>query len=105
MELSIYWTDFSKSELKKIFNHYKENASIYIARKLVTGIVKETLKLRKHPNIGQDEELLKNEPRVFKYIVYKSYKIIYLVDMLNNRIDIFDVFDTRQNPKKMKRTS
>ncbi len=44
MELKIYWTDFSKNELRKIFSYYKEK----------------------------------------------------------NRIEISDVFDTRQNPIKMK---
>jgi len=28
MELKIYWTDFSKSELRKIFSYYEENASL-----------------------------------------------------------------------------
>jgi plasmid stabilization system protein ParE len=32
MELKIYWTDFAKSELKKIFEHLKENASLRIAK-------------------------------------------------------------------------
>jgi hypothetical protein len=26
MELEVYWTDFSKKELKNIFDYYKENA-------------------------------------------------------------------------------
>ena len=42
MELTIKWTDFSKNELKKIFEYYKEEASVIVARKLVSGIAKET---------------------------------------------------------------
>ena len=42
MELKIYWTDFAKGELQEIFNYYKENTSITIAKKLVIGITKET---------------------------------------------------------------
>ncbi len=38
MDLKIYWTDFSKSELRKIFDYYKQIAGLRIARKLVTGI-------------------------------------------------------------------
>ncbi len=53
MDLGIYWTDFSKKELKGIFNYHKEKASITIAKKLVSGIVNETLKLKKQPTIGQ----------------------------------------------------
>lgn len=46
MELRIKWTDFSKKELKSIFDYYKEKASVIVAKKLVSGIVKETLKLK-----------------------------------------------------------
>jgi plasmid stabilization system protein ParE len=104
MELTIKWTDFSKNELKKIFEYYKEEASVIVARKLVSGIAKETQKLKKNPTIGQEEELLKNDSREFRYLVYKNYKIIYLVQLEKNCIEIYDVFDTRQNPIKLKRS-
>ena len=103
MELEIYWTDFSKKELKNIFDYYKEKASLNVARNLVIGITKETTKLRKQPTIGQEEELLEKDSRGFLYLVFKSYKIIYLVNLEKNRIEVFDVFDTRQSPVKMKR--
>lgn len=103
MELKIYWTDFSKKQLKNIFNYYKERAGVYLAKKLIFGIVNETLKLKKHPEIGQEEALLKNDQREFRYLVYKNYKIIYLIMIEKGSIEIFDVFDTRQNPIKMSR--
>lgn len=103
MELRIKWTDFSKNELENIFEYYKEIAGVNVAKKLVSGIAKETLKLKKHPEIGQEEELLKNDSREFRYLVYKNYKIIYLITLEKNSIEIFDVFDTRQNPVKMSR--
>ncbi len=101
MELKIYWTDFSKNELKKIFYYYKENASFQIAKNLVLGIEKETLILKSQPEIGQEEEFLKNRKQGFRYLVYKNYKIIYWVNNKKNWIEIADVFDTRQNPIKM----
>ncbi len=61
MELKIVWTDFSKKELKNIFEYHKDNASLTIARKLVSGIAKETLKLKKQPFIGQEEDLLQSD--------------------------------------------
>lgn len=103
MELEIYWTDFSKKELKNIFNYYKEKASLNVAKTLVIGITTEVKKLKKQPTIGQEEELLKNDPREFRYLVYKNYKIIYWVSNEKNTAEIFDVFDTRQNPIKINR--
>ena len=53
MELKVKWTDFSKNELKNIFEYYKDKASVAIARKLVTGIVNETLRLKLQPTIDK----------------------------------------------------
>lgn len=103
MELKIYWTDFSKKQLKNIFDYYKEKASLNVAKNLVIGITKEASKLKMQPTIGQEEELLENDSRDFRYLVFKSYKIIYLINSQKNRIEIFDVFDTRQSPSKIKR--
>ncbi|WP_445733745.1 hypothetical protein [Mariniflexile sp.] len=54
--------------------------------------------------IGQEEELLKERKNQYRYLVFKNYKVIYSVDEQNEFIKIADVFDTRQNPPKMKRT-
>ena len=101
MELKIYWTDFSKNELQKIFSYYKENANLRIAKSLILGITKKVLTLKVQPSIGQKEELLKGRKQEFRYLVYKNYKIIYWINNEENRIEIIDVFDTRQNPIKM----
>ncbi len=104
MDLEIYWTDFSKKELKNIFDYYKQKASLKVARKLVLGITKEAIKLKKHSEIGQEETLLESDSRDFRFFIFKNYKIIYLINLEKNRIEIFDVFDTRQNPVKIIRT-
>jgi len=104
MVLTIYWTNFAENELQKIFNYYCENASYSIAKKLVDGIFNATLILKSHPNIGQVEELLKDSQQIFRYLVYKNYKIIYWVNKEKNQVEINDVFDARQNPIKIKRT-
>ena len=103
MELKIYWTDFSKKELQNIFEYYKENASLKVAKTLTIGIAKETLILKKQPEIGQIEELLIDRPNEFRYLVYKNYKIIYRINKNEKRIEINDIFDSRQNPIKIER--
>ncbi len=103
MELKIYWTDFSKTQLRDIFEYYKENASLKVAKNITLGIAKETLKLQKQPTIGQIEELLIDRPNEFRYLVYKNYKIIYWINKEENRIEVIDVFDSRQNPVNLKR--
>ncbi len=103
MELEVYWTQFAQEKLNDIFDYYEIKASDKVARKLVTGIIDQTIKLGKNPYIGQKEELLLNRPEEFRYLVYKNYKIIYWVNKIKNRIDIVNVFDARQNPEKIER--
>ena len=103
MELKIFWTDFSKKQLRKIFSFYHENVSLRVAQKLTIGIIEKTFILSTRPKVGQNEELLKDRKQEFRYIVFKNYKIIYWINYQKNRIEISDIFDTRQNPIKMKR--
>ena len=54
--------------------------------------------------IGQEEELLKQREILYPYLIFKNYKVIYSLDMENGFLKIADVFDTRQNPAKIKRS-
>lgn len=103
MGLAVYWTEFSERELEKIFEYYHKKVNRRVAKKLTGGIYSEALKLEQHPEIGQIEELLKNRKQEFRYLVYKNYKIIYWINNSERKIEINDVFDTRQNPPKIKR--
>ena len=104
MELTLFWTDFSQRELINIYEYYREKAGVRVAKKLVKEIYDETLKLKNQPQIGQEEELLENRKQEFRYLVYKNYKIIYWINSKQNRIEIMDVFETHQQPEKIKRT-
>ena len=101
MGLNIYWTDFAKAELKEIFDFYSENVSLKVAKNIVQGIVERTFLLSFQPEMGAIEPLLRNREIIFRYLVYRNYKIIYWYNLKKNRIDIADVFDTRQNPIKI----
>ncbi len=104
MALTVYWTQFAVNKLDDIFNYYRSKADAPIARKLITGIVDKTIELKKNPYIGQKELLLAERSQDFRYLVYKSYKLIYWINMSKNRIEIVNVFDCRQNPNKISET-
>ncbi|AJW65368.1 type II toxin-antitoxin system RelE/ParE family toxin [Elizabethkingia sp. HX WHF] len=103
MAIKIFWTDFAKKELKKIFDYYKVKAGSKVSIKLITNIIESTEILIFQTDIGQKEELLLDRIQNFRYLVYKNYKIIYWYNKEKNRIEISDVFDARQNPIKIKR--
>lgn len=101
MELKVYWTDFAQHELRNVFSYYKNKAGLQVARKLTLGIVKATLKLQKHPELGQIEPLLAHHDKEFRYLLFKNFKIIYRLNRDKQWIEINDVFDTRLNPVKI----
>lgn len=103
MELIVHWTDFAKKELKNIFDYHKAKVSLKIAKSIAKQIVNDANRLKNFPEMGVMEELLTDRPQNFRYIVCTNYKIIYWINKIKNRIEIIDVFDTRQNPTKITR--
>lgn len=103
MILNIIWSAFAETQLDEIYEYYKNKVSSRVATKLVKGIINAPRKLIKTPFIGQEEELLKERKTQYRYLVFKNYKLIYSVDEESGFIKIADVFDTRQNPPKIKR--
>lgn len=97
----IIWTNFAISELKNIYLYYRMVASDKVADKIRKSIFDGTKQLITQPLIGAVEENLIDLSQGHRYIVVDNYKIIYRVIQLD--IYITDIFDCRQNPKKMKR--
>jgi len=103
MALKIYWTDFAKAELQKIFDYHLLRAGERNTDRLIDGIIQEVEPLSNQPLIGQIEELLSHRTETFRYLVHHNYKIVYWFNREKKQVEIVDVFDTRQNPTKMNR--
>lgn len=101
MELEVIWTQFAEDKLSDIFDYYKVKAGVKTAKNIVTKIVDKTINLEKQPKIGAIEESLENRPQEFRYLVSTNYKIIYYINFETQKVMIANVFDTRQNPKKI----
>ena len=59
--------------------------------------------LVKNPLIGDKEELLEGRKQNYRRLIVTNYKIIYALNEEIETIKIVDIFDTRQNPIKLKR--
>lgn len=103
MALKVYWTDFAKRELQCIFDYHKKQVSLKIARQITEKIVKKAESLSDFPKMGAVETALDGRSYIFRYVVSMNYKIIYRINDIQSRIEIIDVFDTRQNPEKATR--
>lgn len=104
MKFCIIWSKFAESQLDDIYAYYKKEAGKKVAKKIIRTIINEPNKLINSSEIGQVEELLIDREIQYRYFICNHYKIIYSVDLENKYIKIADVFDTRQNPPKIKRS-
>ena len=104
MGLEVYWLQLAENKLEDIYSYYSIKANKTIAQKLVFGIINSTHKLEHQPKLGQIEISLKHRPQEFRYLVFKNYKIVYWINSEFNRVEIANVFDTRQNPEKIAAT-
>ena len=99
----IIWSSFAEKEIVNIHDYYLENANPKTAKKIVVGIIKAPNSLQRNPDLGQIELALEGLKIEYRYILFKSFKIIYSLDHQSKQIKIADVFDTRQDPEKLKR--
>ncbi|MFB9076500.1 type II toxin-antitoxin system RelE/ParE family toxin [Flavobacterium procerum] len=104
MKLKIVWSQFAENELDKIYDYYLLRAGIRVVKKIIQEIISEPNKLISNNLSTQIEELLLDRESEYHYLICKNYKIIYSIDKEKKQIQIADVFDTRQNPVKLKRT-
>lgn len=101
MGLTVYWTQLAEDKLADIFEYYKFKAGIRVAQTLINGLIDTSISLELNAYGGQKEELLSDRIQDFRYLVFKNYKIIYWIDEYKNLVYIANIFDTRQNPKKL----
>jgi plasmid stabilization system protein ParE len=97
----ILWTEFAINQLKDIFDYHLIKASPNIAQRLVQKIIDATIILENNPKSGRKEDLLADRQQDFRFVIAKTYKIIYWIDYEFKIVNIATVFDTRQNPKKI----
>ncbi len=97
----VIWTNFAISELKNIYLYYRMVATDKVADKIRKSIFDSTRHLSKQPLIGAVEENLIDLKQGHRYLVVGNYKIIYRI--IHDNIYVTDIFDGRQNPRKMKK--
>lgn len=93
----IVWTKTSEKDIQTIFN-YISQFSVDSATRIAENIVKSTdiLSVEEFSEIGQIDDI---NPK-YRRLIYKNYKILYSIK--ENYIVINSVFDTRQDPQKLR---
>lgn len=100
--MRILWSVLAKEDIKEIYDYYKEVAGLQVARSLRNKLITKPRLLVKQPRLGQEEDNPAVAGRGFRYLVEGNYKLVYKVFAEREEILIATVFDTRQNPTKLK---
>lgn len=84
MEVTIYWTDFTKEKLHSIYNFTRIKNSAEFSKKIIKKIIDSIIILKSFPELGQIETLLQDKKQSFRFIIQDNYKIIYWFNKPNN---------------------
>jgi addiction module RelE/StbE family toxin len=95
--IQILWDNQAKADLKLIFEYIKLK-SPQGAKNVVRDIIKQSKSIHFTEQYQVDEFL--GEP--YRRMVVRNYKIIYKIQS-EAEIRILQIFDTRQNPIKLKK--
>ena len=98
--MKVLWTKFALASLRDIYIFYKEKASIAVAIRIRDEVLTSSDQLELYALSGQIEGSLEELKESHRYILRGQYKIIYRIK--NGKVYITDVFDTRQDPEKIK---
>ena len=92
----IVWTSSAKLQLKSIFEYFNfRNKSKLYSLKLNTLIQTELKILLEQPNIGKKTDTIN-----IRGLLIENYSVFYEIN--ETHIIILSVWDTRQNPKRLK---
>jgi toxin ParE1/3/4 len=98
VKYKVLWTYDARFHLSEIYDYICQFSEPG-AKQLTKRIKSKADKLKKHPFIGQKEELLEELGQNHRYIVSDNYKIVYLFE--DRIIFIVAVFDTRSDPDSL----
>jgi plasmid stabilization system protein ParE len=101
--MKLIFSPQAREDMENIYHYYDEHSETY-ATELYNGILKETEILRHYPLIAQIEPLLAEFEEQYRSLIVKvNYKVVYYIE--NEKVNIAAVFDCRQNPQKLIKSS
>ena len=98
--MRVQLTATARKRFREIYDYFKSIGASKKGRKIRAQVNKKILLLSDNPLLGQEEENLAVLEQGHRYLVEGHYKIIYRI--VDDVIYITDIFDTRQDPDKMK---
>ena len=100
MELNVVWSIYSEKEYINTLTYVRNEFGIKAAYKLKGEVDKWISRISKNSEIVAQEELLVNEPILYRSVIVGKYnKVVYKYDEEN--IYVSDFWDMRREPSKL----
>lgn len=97
MALQIIWSPAAEADLENVLNYLKENWSKRILIKFINKVEDTTALLVEDPALFP---IINQELNIRKCVLTNQNTMFYRAS--KSKIEIIRLFDTRQNPKKLK---
>jgi len=97
MNKKIVLSSTSKRKLYQLLDYLENEWSVKVKKDFIKKLDKNLLKISKYPSSNPESKEIKG---LFKSIVTKQISLFYKVK--SDEIEIVTLFDTRQNPNKLK---
>lgn len=101
--MTLFYTEQAIESLQECLDFFPPEVSSEKRLQIRDKILSKADKLLSNPRLGQKEEYLEHLGQSHRRIIEGHYKIIYRVE--GKIIYITDIFDTRQDPARMKDSS
>jgi plasmid stabilization system protein ParE len=98
--MKLVYTEQAIASLQECMDFFPPEVPSEKVNEIRDRILAKADKLLVNPYMGQQEEYLEHVGQSHRRIIEGNYKIIYKVE--GNAIFITDIFDSRQDPAKMK---
>ena len=95
MALEVVWTENAIQDYKLVIDYLLLEWSLPVAEKFAENLDKRIDVLSRFPNIGIAS---KKDLSIRSIVITKHNKLYYR--LLSEKIEILNIFDTRQNPQK-----
>ncbi|MFT4681801.1 MAG: toxin ParE1/3/4 [Granulosicoccus sp.] len=100
--MKVVITEVALTNLEEALDLLKENFSEKSRLMLAAKVISSTYKLAVYPEMGQIEPVLESLNLGHRRIIEGHFKIVYRINASEETIYVTDIFDSRQDPKKVK---
>ncbi len=103
--MNIIWTNGALDDFTEIATWYHNDRSSKAAEKFMDNVLHCIELLSQNPFMGRQEEFSnKNLSGYRSLVIHPYYKIVYQINSDKNHIDIFAIWDCRQDDKNLIKT-